>query len=71
MNSEVGNMEMKELILREIEKVPERYHIEILDFIRFLEAKELELRMETAIASESSLGKDWLRAEEDAAWKDL
>jgi len=47
-------MEMKELILREIEKVPERYHIEILDFIRFLEAKELELRMETAIASESS-----------------
>jgi len=64
-------MEVKELILREIEKVPERYHMEILDFIRFLEAKALEQRMETAIASESSLGKDWLRAEEDEAWKDL
>jgi len=64
-------MEMKELILREIEKVPERYHMEILDFIHFLEAKALEQRMETAIVSESSLKKDWLRAEEDEAWEDL
>ena len=64
-------MEMKELILREIEKVPERYHIEILDFIRFLEAKELELGMETAIASEKTLAKDWNTPQEDKAWKKL
>jgi hypothetical protein len=64
-------MEMKELILKEIEKVPEQYHLEILDFIRFLEAKELEQKMETAIASESSLRKDWLRLEEDEAWENL
>jgi hypothetical protein len=64
-------MEMKELILKEIERVPEQYHLEILDFIRFLEAKELEQKMETAIASESSLRKDWLRLEEDEAWKNL
>jgi hypothetical protein len=27
--------------------------------------------METAIASETSLRKDWLKAEEDKAWQDL
>jgi len=64
-------METTELILKEVEKIPEQYHMEILDFIRFLEAKTTEQRVETAIASESTLRKDWLRAEEDEAWKDL
>jgi hypothetical protein len=64
-------MEVKELILKEIEKIPERYLTEILDFIRFLETKALEERMETIILSETSLKKDWLRPEEDEAWQDL
>lgn len=64
-------MEMKEVILKEIERVPEQYHLEILDFIRFLKTKELEQKMETAIASESSLRKDWMKLEEDEAWKNL
>ena len=37
-----GKMEMKELIAKEIESVPEPYLMEILDFIRFLETKALE-----------------------------
>jgi len=64
-------MEVKELIAKEIEKVPEPYLIEILDFIRFLESKALEQKMELALASESSLKKDWLKSEEDETWKDL
>jgi len=64
-------MTTKEIILEEIKKVPEPLLEEILDFIRFLEAKVVEQRMETAIASESSLKKDWLRPEEDRAWQDL
>ncbi len=64
-------MAVKDLVLEEIEKVPEPYLVEILDFIRFLEAKDLERKMETVIASESSLKKDWLRPEEDEAWRDL
>ena len=64
-------MEVKELILREIENVPEPYLIEILDLIRFLEAKALEQKMELTIASETSLKKDWLKSEEDEAWRDL
>ena len=64
-------MEVKEIILKEIESVPEQYLVEILDFVRFLETKSLGERMETAIASESSLGKDWLTREEDETWQDL
>ncbi|MEX2720667.1 MAG: DUF2281 domain-containing protein [Candidatus Wukongarchaeota archaeon] len=64
-------MDVKELILKKIEKVPERYLGEILDFIRFLETKALKEKMGTAIASETSLKKDWLRSEEEEAWQDL
>ena len=64
-------MSTKELILSEIKKIPEPLLEEILDFIRFLETKVLEQKMETAIASESSLKKDWLRPEEDEAWRNL
>jgi len=64
-------MELKELILKEIENISEKYLAEVLDFIRFLETKALEEGNGTAIASEASLMKDWLRPEEDEAWKDL
>ncbi len=64
-------MEMKKVIFKEIEKVPEPYLAEIFDFIRFLETKVLEEKTELAIGSETSLKKDWLKHEEDEAWKDL
>jgi len=64
-------MNVKELILKKIEQVPERYLEEILDFIHFLETKASEEKMGTAIASETSLKKDWLRSEEEEAWQDL
>jgi len=66
-----GKMEVKELIAEEIEKVPEPYLRELLDFIRFLETKAASQRMDFAIASESSLKKDLLCSEEDEAWNDL
>ena len=66
-----SKMEVKELIFKEIENIPETYLIELLDFIRFLETKALEQKMELALASESSLKKDWLKPEEDEAWNDL
>ena len=64
-------MEVKELIAEEIENVPEPYLRELLDFIRFLETKAVAQKMDLALASESSLKKDWLKPEEDEAWKDL
>ncbi len=44
---------------------------ELLDFTLFLKVKALQKKVETAIASETSLMKDWLRHEEDEAWQDL
>ena len=64
-------MTTKELILSEIKKIPEPLLEEVLDFIKFLETKIGEQKMETAIASETSLKKDWLRPEEDRAWQNL
>ena len=64
-------MQTKELLLKEIERVPEERLVELLDFTLFLEAKSLQEGVETAIASETSLSKDWLRPEEDEAWRDL
>ncbi len=65
------NITKKELILREIEQVPDDLFEEILEFIRFIRIKSWKESMETAIASESSLKKEWLRPEEDEAWQDL
>jgi hypothetical protein len=61
----------KELILSEMDQVPDNLFEEILDFIHFLKARSQKEQLETAIASESSLKKDWLRVEEDKAWQDL
>ena len=64
-------MTTKEVIVNEIQKIPEAMLGEILDFIRFLEVKMLEKKAENATLSESSLKKDWLRPEEDTAWQNL
>lgn len=64
-------MGKKELLIREIEQVPESFLDEVLDFIHFLRTKIIKEKMDTAIASESSLKKDWLRTEEDEAWQSL
>lgn len=64
-------MSKKELLIHEIEHVPEPFLDEVLDFVNFLKTKIVKERLDTAIASESSLKKDWLRPEEDEAWQNL
>jgi hypothetical protein len=64
-------MGKKELLKNEIEQVPENLLDEVLDFVHFLKGKIIKERLNTAIASESSLKKDWLRTEEDEAWQNL
>ena len=61
----------KELLMREIKDIPESFLEEELDFVHFLKEKIRKEKLDTAIASESSLQKDWLSPEEDEAWKDL
>ena len=64
-------MSKKEILIQEIEQVPETYLDEVLDFVHFLKSKIIREKLDTAIASESSLRKDWLLPEEDAAWHSL
>ncbi|GBE39799.1 hypothetical protein BMS3Bbin08_02430 [bacterium BMS3Bbin08] len=64
-------MGKKELLLNEIEQVPEPFLDEVLDFIYFLKTKIVRERLDTAIASESTLRKDWMKPAEDEAWQNL
>jgi len=64
-------MEKRELLLREIEHIPNALLDELLDYVEFLKVKTARKRIDTVIASEGSLKRDWLEAEEDEAWKSL
>ncbi|MCC7573963.1 DUF2281 domain-containing protein [Candidatus Woesearchaeota archaeon] len=64
-------MSKKDILLKEIEQVPEPYIDEVLDFIRFLKTKNTKEKIHITIASETSLAKDWLKPEEDEAWQNL
>lgn len=61
----------RESLLKEIDGVPDSALDEVADFVQFLRARMARDAMATAVASESSLKKDWLRPEEDEAWQDL
>jgi hypothetical protein len=66
---EVG-MSKRELIARELDSLPEQDLDKLLALLRSLK----DLHAESAIpvlAAESSLAKDWLAPEEDAAWANL
>jgi hypothetical protein len=64
-------MSTKEILIGEINQIPEPFLDEMLDFARFIKAKIAREGAATAIASESALKKDWLEPEEDEAWRDL
>ena len=64
-------MNIKEKVIREIEKTPNFLLAEVLDFLQFIKSKYLQDTIEISILSESSLSKDWLTPEEDEVWKDL
>ena len=64
-------MSTKELLINEIEEVPDSLLPEVLDFVHFLKAKVVREKLDIAIMSESSLSKDWFKPEEDEAWQNL
>lgn len=64
-------MSPKDLLMNEIEEVPEPRLSEGLDSVRFLKTKVAREKLDIAIMSESSLSKDWLKPEEDEAWQNF
>jgi hypothetical protein len=63
-------MTQKEAILKEIEELPDQLN-DILEFVKFLKYKKQQEKSEIAFAAESSLKKDWVKPEEDEAWRNL
>ena len=66
----------KQKIFEELDNISDSFINELLDFIHYLkfrskeqdEHKDMTL---TYLASEKSLGNEWLKSEEDEIWKDL
>ena len=63
-------MSKKQAIVQELESVPEKDLDALLGFIRSLKSGHDEVTS-PALLAESSLVRDWLSPEEDAAWADL
>jgi hypothetical protein len=61
----------RDILLAELEDAPEPLLAEVVDFVRFLKSRRAAEQFETALLSESALAADWLRPEEDDAWRDL
>jgi hypothetical protein len=65
-------MDIKEQLLKEIEKTPISTLKEVLDFLLFVRSKELrQEQLEISLLSEPSLAEEWLTPEEDEAWQHL
>ncbi len=64
-------MNAKDLLLKEVDNIPEFILEEVWNFLQFLKFKYNKDKLETSLLSESSLEKDWLKLEEDEAWQNL
>jgi len=66
-------IENKEKIQHYLERLPDKYLTEVIEYLRFLEFKSKNIIADKSsmLLSEQSLSKDWLTIEEDEAWKDL
>jgi hypothetical protein len=67
----VNDMNAKELLLKEVDNIPEFILEEVWDFLQFLKVKYDIDKLESSLLSESALQKDWLKSEEDEAWQNL
>jgi hypothetical protein len=64
-------MTTKEAILKAVDDLPEECLSELASYAERLRYKSAIQSSPTALASERTLAKDWLRPEEDEAWRDL
>ena len=64
-------MTAKESLLQVVEALPEECVKDLAAYARRLQLKVGHRDVPTALASQEVLAKDWLRVEEDEAWRDL
>jgi hypothetical protein len=64
-------MSTRELIVHELEQLPEELQREVYDFVRSLRVKTDGDAFNGLLASEAVLARDWNTPDEDAAWANL
>lgn len=64
-------MTVKESIVQAVEDLPEECLDDLAHYVEALRQATALRAVPTALASEAVLAKDWLRPEEDEAWRDL
>ena len=64
-------MTAKEAIVQAVEELPEECLGDLAHYVEVLRHKTAMHAVPTALASEDVLANDWLRPEEDEAWRDL
>ncbi|MBI4717016.1 MAG: DUF2281 domain-containing protein [Planctomycetes bacterium] len=64
-------MNKRKELWEELERLPDGALDELLEFVRAVKRKSDDDRNGCARATEPALARDWLKAEEDAAWSDL
>jgi len=64
-------MTAKESLLQAVEELSPEYLDDLAEYARRLRLKAVHQNVPTALASQDVLAQDWLRPEEDEAWKDL
>ena len=64
-------MNEKEIIVRELDRVPESLLLKVLEFIKSVQDTSQVEQLETTLLSEAALTQDWLAPEKDEAWQDL
>jgi hypothetical protein len=68
--SQEGVASARELIDRELDRMPRQELDKMLSLLRILRDARVEAAL-PLLAAESALNKDWLSPEEDAAWANL
>jgi hypothetical protein len=63
-------MSTREILARELDRLPERDLDKLLTFLRALNEANVDAAV-PSLAAETALAKDWLSPEEDSAWADL
>jgi hypothetical protein len=66
-------IENKDKVQQYLERLPDKYLNEVIEYLRFLEFKSKDKSSDKSsiLLSEQSLAKDWLTSEEEEAWKHL
>lgn len=64
-------MSIREELISEIENAPEPLLSRLLDCLHLLKSEVSREKLEIMLLAESSFSKDWLKPEEDEAWRDL